>query len=141
MLPRPTPCPRTFVVALGFALTACAADTEHAPDDSERAFAKPAIQQDDPLYAMVTHVWSDDGPTGYVALMDSLDVDGVQLKNAREFPGYTSIGVADGVLLVSPSAEDPTIDRYQIGDDLSWVVAGDPLGFGGEGADEVDSAG
>src|SRR5690242_12040046 len=58
-------------------------------------------------YALVTLVWSDEGPTGYVALTDNLDVGNVSLERAREFPGYTSIGVAGGQLLVSPSAEDP----------------------------------
>jgi hypothetical protein len=87
-------------------------------------------------YALVTLVWSDEGPTGYVALTDSLDVGNVSLERAREFPGYTSIGVAGGQLLVSPSAEDPTIERYAIGADLSWQ-AGEVLSFLNQGVAEV----
>jgi hypothetical protein len=89
-----------------------------------------------PVYALVTHVWSDDGPTGYVALMNSLDTADVSLETAREFPGYTSVGVADGQLLVNPSAEDLTIERFHITDDLDWEEAG-ALSFLGEGAEEV----
>lgn len=88
------------------------------------------------VYAMVTHVWSDEGPTGYVALMNRLDVESVALENAREFPGYTSAGVAAGQLLVNPSAEDPTIERYRITDDLTWEQTG-ALSFANEGAEEV----
>jgi hypothetical protein len=88
-------------------------------------------------YALVTLVWGADGPpTGYVALTDSLDVESISLEQAREFPGYTSIGVADGQLLVSPSAEDPTIERYQITSTFDWIGTG-TLSFGNLGAEEV----
>jgi hypothetical protein len=89
-----------------------------------------------PAYALVTLVWSDDGPSGYVALTDSLDPDDVGLEQAREFPGYTSVGVADGQLLVSPSAEDLTIERYRITDSRDWVNTG-ALSFLNAGAAEV----
>jgi hypothetical protein len=87
-------------------------------------------------YALVTHVWSDQGPTGYVALMESLDGGDVSLGSAREFPGYTSAGAVDGSLLVSPSADDLTIQRYHITDDLSWEKTG-TLSFANEGAEAV----
>lgn len=64
-----------------------------------------------PVYAMVTLVWRDDGPTGYVALMNRLDAADVSLETAREYPGYTSVGAANGQLRLSPSAEGLTIER------------------------------
>lgn len=100
------------------------------------ASAGPGGDMGAPVYAMVTHVWSDDGPTGYVALMNSLDPMEVSLETAREFPGYTSAGVASGQLLVSPSAEDLTIERYRITDHLDWEETG-ALSFVNEGAEAV----
>ncbi len=88
-----------------------------------------------PVYAAVSLVWSDDRPTGYVALSDKLELDG-SLRSAREFPGYTSIGVHDGQLLVSPSAEDLTIERFEITDRLEWVETG-RLSFANEGVESV----
>lgn len=89
----------------------------------------------EPIYAMVTLVWNDEGPTGYVGLTHDLDA-GASLSEAREFPGYTSVGVADGSLLVNPSWEDLSIERYAITDDLQWVEDG-ALGFSNEGPEAV----
>jgi hypothetical protein len=118
-----------FVVVLGSALAGCSADAEGSADtaglDTER------------VYALVGHVWSDDGPTGYVALTTTLDTGKLSLTRAREFPGYTSAAVARGELLVSPGAEDPTIERYRITDELDWLSAGTPLSFLNEGAEQV----
>ncbi|MEY2934286.1 MAG: hypothetical protein RL033_5035 [Pseudomonadota bacterium] len=90
----------------------------------------------EPVYALVTLVWSDDGPTGYVLLSHSLDVQSPSLEQAREFAGYTSLGAIDGQLLVSPSAEDLTIQRFQISDELSWAQTG-ALSFANQGVSEV----
>jgi hypothetical protein len=90
----------------------------------------------DPAYALVTLVWSNEGPSGYVILTDSPDPADVSLDRAREFPGYTSVGVAGGQLLVSPSAEDPTIQRYRITAGHDWESTG-ALSFSNEGVAEV----
>lgn len=42
-----------------------------------------------------------------------------QLQNAREFPGYAFITLADGKLLVS-HGEEPVITRYEITPELGW---------------------
>jgi len=103
----------------------------------DRTSTSAAGLDSEPVYALVGHVWSDDGPTGYVALTNTLDSDDISLTATREFPGYVSAGVARGQLLVNPSAEDPTIERYRITDQLDWVPAGTPLSFLNEGVDEV----
>lgn len=75
------------------------------------------------VYALSTLVWGVEGATGYVTLTDTLDLDRVSLEGAREFPGYTSIGVAGGQLLVT-NAEDPTIYRFAVDADLGWEDRG-----------------
>jgi hypothetical protein len=90
----------------------------------------------EPAYALVTLVWGDDGPTGYVALTKSLNVADIDLGQAREFPGYTSVGVAGGQLLVNPSPAQPAIQRYRISDDLRWTDSG-TVSFANEGVEEV----
>jgi hypothetical protein len=121
--------PRPLFVSLLAASVAAGCAESSADADADAGMSAP-------VYAMVTHVWSDEGPTGYVALMSSLDVTDVSLDSAREFSGYTSAGVASGQLLVSPSAEDITIERYRITDSLDWQEAG-KLGFAQEGVEEV----
>jgi hypothetical protein len=91
---------------------------------------------DEPVYALTALVWADDGPTGYVALTHDVDIEAVSLADAREFSGYTSAAVADGHLLVNPSWEDLTIERYRITDDLGWSAAG-TLSFANEGPEAV----
>jgi hypothetical protein len=87
-------------------------------------------------YALVTLVWNDEGPTGYVALTAGLDVSGPGLETAREFPGYTSVAAVNGHLLVNPSWEDLTLERYRITDELAWEDAG-ALSFANEGVEAV----
>jgi hypothetical protein len=89
-----------------------------------------------PLYAMVSLVWSDEGPTGYVSLSDTLDIESVSLNDAREFPGYTSVAVSDRRLLVNPSWEDLTVKRYRVTDGLDWERDG-TLSFANEGVEAV----
>jgi hypothetical protein len=125
---RNQPSFHPLALAALLTVTSCSAGS----DDREH----PGEEETSPLYAMVTLVWSDEGPTGYVSLSETVDLDAVSLDEAHEFPGYTSVGVADGQLLVSPSAEDPTIERYRVTDSFDWVGNGS-LGFTNEGADAV----
>lgn len=87
-------------------------------------------------YALVTLVWGDEGPAGYVSLSDTLDLKDLTLDSAREFPGYTSVAVADGQLLVNPSWEDLVVERYDITRQLGWKD-GARLGFSNEGVEAV----
>lgn len=96
-------------------------DTPLAPDPS--------------VYAMLSIVWSDDEPTGYVLLSDTLDLARVSLADAREVPGYASMAAVGGDLLVA-SGDEPSITRYVVGDDLSWQQ-GPTLSFLNQGLDEA----
>lgn len=101
-------------------LSACEGrdDARSSEDDTETADDSPAH-----VYALSTLVWSDEGPTGYVVLSDTLDLGDVSLSQAREFPGYASIAVADGELLIT-SAETPVIERFSVGDGMVWEDRG-----------------
>jgi hypothetical protein len=74
------------------------------------------------LYALQTFVYQpDDTVTSYVALTESLDIDGaLSLSRAREFPGYAFITVVGGKLLLS-SGEEPTISQFEIDEDSNWT--------------------
>lgn len=76
-----------------------------------------------PVYALSTLVWSDTDTTGYVHLSNTLDLGDVSLGQAREFAGYTTMGVADGHLLVT-NAETPIIQRFAVTDALTWEDGG-----------------
>src|SRR5262245_18802709 len=94
-------------VVLAFCASACA-DSEDAPNA-----ATPDAEH---LYALQTLVYqTDDTTRSYVALTDSLDVEGeISLDDAREFPGYSFISGIANKLLVS-SGETPEIVQYSIG--------------------------
>ncbi|MEY4544340.1 MAG: hypothetical protein RL685_535 [Pseudomonadota bacterium] len=125
------------------ALLACSStDDGDAPLPTPTPGAVPSVteqnsQPDEPsLYALLYLVWSDDGPTGYVALSDTLDRTNVSLNDSREVPGYASMAAVGGDLLVA-SGDEPSITRYTIGPDLSWQ-SGPTLSFANQG---VEAAG
>jgi hypothetical protein len=140
--PQPSPCEhgrrywRRYVrvrPALSIALLTVVAGCSTGPDDVGSA---PGGGDTSPLYAAVTLVWSEEGPTGYVSISDTLDIQRVSLESAREFPGYTSVAVADGQLLVNPGWEDLTIERYRVAGGSHWVENG-TLSFANEGVEAV----
>lgn len=107
------------------------------PTDSAPSAANPLQPGAEPsLYAMLYLVWSDDGPTGYVALSDTLERSNVSLDDSREVPGYASMAAVGGDLLIA-SGDEPSITRYTIGADLSWQ-SGPTLSFANQG---VEAAG
>lgn len=90
---------------------------------------------DPSVYAMLSIVWSDDEPTGYVLLTDTLDTEQPSLDDALEVPGYASMAAVGGNLLVA-SGDDPSITQYAIGDDLTWQ-RGPTLSFLNQGLEEA----
>jgi hypothetical protein len=122
---------------LAGALTACAdrdvvIDANPPPPATgssavESPPGRSAATGTEPVYALLYVIWNEDGPTGYIALSHSLDVTEESFANAREFPGYVTMQAVEGQLLVA-SAEEPSVTRYSVGDDLSWTD-GDTLSF------------
>jgi hypothetical protein len=102
-------------LALVLALAACG--------DNDAASPGPDGGGTGHVYALSTLIWSDVATTGYVVLSDTLDRGDVSLATAYEFPGYASIAVADGQLLVT-TADAPTIERFAITDTLEWQPSG-----------------
>src|SRR5688572_3742823 len=111
----------------GLSLLPCAAcgdgDETNVVSASPAAGAAETPAPATSVYAMSTLVWSDSGATGYVLLSDTLDLADQSLAQAREFSGYTSLGVADGHLMVT-NAETPIIQRFAISDTLTWQDGG-----------------
>lgn len=70
------------------------------------------------LYAAVI-VFGEDSPMTYVSTIDSLDIESLDLEEAREFPGLASAAASQGKLFVS-SAEAPEITRFDVSDRGVW---------------------
>ena len=87
-----------------------------------------------PLYAVMYQVYDDAGSTSYLNLLDSLDIDEVDLSQAREFGGGRAfIQSYEGKLFVG-DAESPTVTRYAVGEDGELVAEG-RLSFANYGLD------
>jgi hypothetical protein len=65
--------PVLLILAVLATMAGCSADEASSAD---------AGLDVEPVYALVGHVWSDDGPTGYVALTNTLDLEGISLNEA-----------------------------------------------------------
>jgi hypothetical protein len=65
------------------------------------------------LYAISSLIFDDTGATAYVAFMDSLDEQTVDLSSAAEFPGWSSIATMGGALFVG-GGEAPEVTRYSV---------------------------
>lgn len=105
-----------------------------APPPASSA-APPSAAAPQSVYAMLSIIWSDAGPTSYVMLSDSLDSGAVPMERAREFPGYASIAAIAGQLLVS-SGDAPAITRFEIGAGPTWQE-GPTLSFANQGVLEA----
>jgi hypothetical protein len=96
-------------------------DTDPAQlDDADNA-TEHAGAGEKPVYALMTQVYgTNDDRTVYLSLSNTLDVQSVDLKQAREFPGVANFAAIDGRLMVS-SGQEPSITAYEITDDLDWI--------------------
>lgn len=73
----------------------------------------------DPLFALITQVYSVDDRTVYIALTESVDLPRGVLDGAHEFGGVANFAPVGGRILVS-DGQEPTITEYAISDDLEW---------------------
>jgi hypothetical protein len=82
----------------------------------------------EPLYAVESLIFGDEGSFSYVALVPALEArDRVLLSEAREFPEYAQADALDGRLIVS-SGDAPTLTSYEVTDDGEWIE-GDAISF------------
>ncbi|MCE9672238.1 MxcI [Myxococcus stipitatus] len=100
---------------LAVSLVGCGDDDEKTPT--------PPPETKKPAYSLATSIFSQAGSATYVSVFDSLDVTGLDLKQAREYTGFATIGAVDGLLFVG-SGEAPELSRYRVGDDGSLTEAG-----------------
>ncbi len=75
-----------------------------------------------PLYATATSISTDSGSTTYVRVFSEFE-DELDLKTAREFPGWADLGTSGKYLFVS-SGEGPTVERFTIGSAGGLEAAG-----------------
>lgn len=92
--------------ASALALLACGdniAPTTVAPDG-----ATPS-----PVYAVTTTLFDESSAATYVALLDSLDDQQIDVASAREFAGWSSVAAREAVLFVG-HGEKPEVTRYPV---------------------------
>lgn len=62
-------------------------------------------------FALASTVLGENSNTTYVRRLDELEAGEVSLENAREYPGYATIGAVDGMFFVG-NGETPEITRF-----------------------------
>jgi hypothetical protein len=84
-------------------------------DDTATVVGAEGAAPDGPAYVVSTMVSSDDGTTGYVSVLDSLEPQTIDNENAREFAGAADIWVHEGAVFVS-NDEAFTISKFVVED-------------------------
>jgi hypothetical protein len=74
----------------------------------------------DPLYAMMIQVYTTDDRIVYVHLTKDLEVDTIELSQAREFASVANFAGVGGRILVS-SGTEPEITEFGISNELAWT--------------------
>ena len=122
-----------MVVALG-----CSddGDTLSVAAPNEPGSGAPVPQS---LYAVPTEVYGADfaSSTSFVPLVSSLDVERIELDQAREKDGRASVMALENYLFIASSSA-PFIERYEVQPDGSLVEAG-RLSFANYGLPEFFS--
>ncbi|HTU57817.1 MAG TPA: hypothetical protein VMF89_05275, partial [Polyangiales bacterium] len=98
-----------------------------ASDDTAAASDSDA-QGGKSLYVIATAITTDDTASTYVAALDSLESDKLDLSQAREFGGWSDIGVVGDWVFVS-SGEAPEISRFTVDEERQLQEAGS-ISFG-----------
>jgi hypothetical protein len=85
-----------------------------------------------PVYALHVIVFDPDfNATSYVLLSDTLDLQTVSLRSAREFPGWATMAAVNGEVLIANEG-DPRVTRYTIDAGLGWHE-GEVISFANQG--------
>lgn len=127
-----------FMLALGLAAAGCDDDPATSAGEADASANKSDASADNPdsgaadsgaseadagsgtpVYAMMTQVYSTDDRTVYLSLSNTLDLEQVDLKQAREFPGVANFAAVGGRILVS-SGQESTVTAFEIDEELRW---------------------
>ncbi|HEX6244292.1 MAG TPA: hypothetical protein VFZ61_25420 [Polyangiales bacterium] len=86
--------------------------------DAGEGDAAEAGADEQPLYAISSLMFGEanESATAYVALLDSLDGQRVDLATSAEFAGWSSIAAMDGALFVG-GGEAPEVQRFELTED------------------------
>jgi hypothetical protein len=122
--------PSILVVAL-FLGAACASDSGGVADvadagdgDGDGDAADAGEHESEARYVIATAVTDDSGGAStYVAVLDSLEADELDLSRASEFGGWSDMGVIGEWIFVS-SGEAAEIERFTVNEDLLLEAAG-----------------
>ncbi|HTV24821.1 MAG TPA: hypothetical protein VMG12_39280 [Polyangiaceae bacterium] len=112
------------LAALVSALSACGGDATKvitAPAMPGEGSTPPDDGAPDPgdgpeqaaAYILSSLVFSDEGTTGYISVLDSLDSQTIDNVNAREFAGAADVWVHDGAVFVT-NDESFTITKFSV---------------------------
>ena len=122
--------PLLFITLLGCDDPSSPADDGGPPPMGDGGSAEP----DDSLFAICGAIFSPDGPSGYLALVPSLDATtSVDVENTIVFPGGAACAAVErsGTIFVG-LAESPVIQRWEIDDEGNPSLTGQ-VSLAGEG--------
>ena len=128
---------------LGALTVLACGDSETDPDPSpndpgtpepEVPNPEPPDPNDDPLFAICGALFNPEGPSGYLALAQSLDSSTtVDVRNVIEFGGGATCAALEGTSTVYVGiAESPEIQRWELDEDGDPSVTG-RMSLAGEG--------
>ncbi len=86
------------------------------------------------LYAVMYEVYDDVGSNSYLSLVESLDIEEVDVSRAREFGGGRAFIQEYGGKLFVGDASAPTVTRYAVSEDNELVAEGN-ISFANYGLD------
>jgi len=112
--------------ALATLALACSALSLGCGGDDTQSVTEPN-QPDpgtEPLYAVETLIFGDDGSSSYVSLLPSLETQGtVGLASAREFAQFAPADPVAGDIVVV-DGEAPELTRFAVSDQAEWTDRG-----------------
>lgn len=81
------------------------------------------------IYAIMYEVYDDSGSISYLSLLDSLELDEVDLSKAREMGSGRAFVQAYNNWLFVGESEEPKVTRYVLDESGKLVADGEPISF------------
>lgn len=110
------------VVAMG--VIGCGNSADTGNNDNE---ASGPQQNQEASFALASTVLGENSQTTFVRYLDAIDRGNIELDEAREYPGYATIGSIGGMFFVA-SGKSPKITRFQVSNDGALTKDG-TIGF------------
>lgn len=111
------------------------ADDDKPADGADAGDAGDAgADTDEPLYAVMFEVYDDVGSNSYLSLIDTLDIDELDVAASREFAGGRAFLQSYNGWIFVGDPTTPVVTRYSVSKDGQLVEDGD-IGFANYGLD------